>query len=95
LPNGLSKTYYFDVVNPEKIKIIRLRVEGEPLTDFDFIIGKGYVPTFKPKHYDIISDIGIRTEEFDIRNPTSGRYYIVMQNKGNSGNFTISKTIFY
>ena len=92
---GQSKTYYFDVLNPEKIRFVRVRVEGKPLTDFDFIIGKDYVPTFKPAHYDIISNIGLQTEEYDISNPTTGRYYIVVKDTGSSGGYSIVKNIFY
>ena len=90
-----TKTYYFDVDNAEKIRFIRISLEGNQFTDYDFIIGKDFVPTFRPPHYDIILDLGLRSEGYDIQNPTSGRYYVVVKNKGSSGGYTISKTIFY
>ncbi len=95
ISRDITKTYYFDVVNPEKIRFIRITVEGDRFTDYDFIIGKGYVPTFTPPHYDVISDIGLLSEAYDIQNPTNSRYYVVVKNKGNTGVYTISKTIFY
>ena len=95
IAGDITKTYYFDIVNPEKIRFIRITVEGAQFTDYDFVIGQGYVPTFTPAHYDVISDIGLQTEAYDIQNPTNSRYYVVVKNKGNSGGYAISKTIFY
>jgi len=92
-----TNAYYFDVdnTNAKKISFIRIRLEGDKFTDYDFIIGKNYVPTFRPPHYDVISDTTLLSEGYDIQNPTSGRYYVVVKNKGNSGGYTISKAIFY
>jgi hypothetical protein len=95
LAKGESKTYYFDVERPEIIQFIRIRVEGYPQTDYDFIIGKDYLPTFLPLHYDIISDIDLRYEQYDLYSPKTGRYYINLRNKGESGGYTLSKSIFY
>ncbi|MGD0534657.1 MAG: PEGA domain-containing protein [Methanoregula sp.] len=96
--NGdVTNTYYFDVdsANAKKIRFIRISLEGDKFTDYDFIIGKDYVPTFRPPHYDVISDTTLLSEGYDIQNPTSGRYYVVVKNKGSSGGYTISKAIFY
>jgi hypothetical protein len=90
-----SKIYYFDVENPNNIDFIRIWLNGNALTHCNFIIGKGYVPTFDPPHYDVIEDYGVLDEQYDLRSATSGRYYIVVENVGSSGNYTIFKSIFY
>jgi hypothetical protein len=90
-----TKIYYFNVDNSKRIRFIRINLEGDQFTDYDFIIGKDFVPTFRPPHYDIILDLGVRSEGYDIQTPTNGRYYVVVKNKGGSGGYTISKTIFY
>jgi hypothetical protein len=90
-----TKIYYFDIDNTENIRFIRIWLDGGEFTDYDFIIGKDYVPSFRPPHYDIIEDIGLRTEQYDINSPNKGRYYVVVKNKGNSGIFKISKTTYY
>src|SRR5208282_2971316 len=96
LANGDSKTYYFDVVNSNNnIELVRIKLDGDPLTSCNFIVGKDYVPTLNPKHYEIIQGGGVQTKECDINNPTSDRYYVVVNNLGGSGNYTISKSIFY
>jgi hypothetical protein len=96
LANGDSKTYYFDVNNPNNnIEFIRILLDADPLTSCNFIIGKDYVPTLNPRHFELIQGSGVQTKEVDINNPTSDRYYIVVNNPGNSGNYTISKSIFY
>ena len=89
---------YHVIANPaDKPKSVFISgFDTSPLApDYDFIIGKGYVPTFTPPHYDVISNIGLLSEAYDIQNPTNSRYYVVIKNKGNSGGYTISKTIFY
>lgn len=94
LPRGDSTHYYFDVGNPDIIRLIRIRVEGQ--SDMDFIVGKDYTPTFIPKRYDRIADIGLQTEDMDINNPEQGTYFITVKNKGYyPAGFTIIKTTFY
>lgn len=91
-----TSTYYFDVDNAEKINFIRIWVDGAEFSDYDFIIGKDHVPSFSsPQRGDIVEDIGLRTEQYDLDSPTNGRYYIVVKNKGSNGSFKISRTVFY
>src|SRR5208337_187272 len=93
----VTNTYYFDVdnVNAKKIQFIRISLEGDKFTDYNFILGKDYVPTFRPPHYDVIADSSLLSESYDIQSPTSGRYYVVVKNTGDSGGYTISKSNFY
>jgi len=94
LPIGRSENYYFNVGNPNNIRFIRIKVEGK--SDFDFILGKDYVPTFIPRRYDRIAEMGLQTEEMDIYNLEQGTYFLTVKNRGDSqAGFTIVKSIFY
>lgn len=94
LEKGESKTYTFGGF--DDVRSIKVRVEGylsssdKRLTDYDFIIGKGYVPTFNPPHYDIISNGGSIVKEYVIQDSTSDLYYVVIRNKGETGAYSIN-----
>lgn len=93
LGGGYVKKFYFEVGNPDRIRFIRVRVDSS--SDLDFIVGKDYVPTFNPPHYNQIADIGLYFEEIDISNLEQGTYFIAVRNKGSQSAFTITKTTFY
>lgn len=109
LKKGETRGYFFSGTGSGNPKSVVIKIDSDlrnqgldlSLTDYDFIVGYEYVPSFESKHYDYISRTGGGDKGYTIYNPakekgSSNIYHVIVRNLGNEeGTYKITTTYNY